>query len=122
MHRCYNESLSSANINRSRDRTNKNEDYYIQTPAVRFNVNEDDIIELLFCYISCVYDSVYLQRNVEYFPNQPIEVTIEAFDELQHHTAELFRFTDSLISSANVMTVLIQSRRGANMNQPLLLR
>ena len=61
-----------------------------------------------------VYNNI--QSNEEYFPNQPIEVTIEAFDELQHYTAELFRFTDSLISSTNVMAMLMQSRRGGSMN------
>ena len=59
-----------------------------------------------------------IQVNEEYFPNQPIKVTIEALDELQHYTAELFRLTDSLISSTNVMTMLMQSRRGNSMNSP----
>lgn len=33
----------SNNINRGRDRNNKNEDYYIQTPAVDFNITEDKV-------------------------------------------------------------------------------
>lgn len=63
---------------------------------------------------------IHAQHDEEYFPNQPIEVTIEATDELGHFTSEFFRFTDSLISATNVMTMLMQSRRGRNMDQNMM--